>query len=472
MPIDAMLTDPMLDPFQKMLDDCVAQNITGEDFDNMKAALDRMRELVQTNDDFNVFNGQMVQENLFMKFSDHYSKALSAAAKAGGGEAEDYDDAALLKQSIDALKSAIQLIKDSKQQALDLNASYDPDAAIDQSVDYAKRHQKELGVKINKRRARGIKKDTKKMGAEDLKEKPNMNDNSVEIDTLINNDAIIEGIQNLIALGEQDGMTLPRFLREQIEKGLDRAAEGVGLVRDGYEYTFNWSNATKFNPYEIKRNEDKIAVYDKLAESSDFNIPHVDELNHEHALIDYKHAPDDEKWQEIIGRWEDLLSDLDFWSLAYTPIAPHIEPWKLAKDPVASTKKTQGITPGLFRQRERLLEKYFGITFMEIFKHPTFAWHVEHNLIDYSQEFTEFLIEKVYPACIPHQDLASDLIAEREAFYKENRGPNPEGHFPAVRNQKFYDSKFGEGRFESKFGKVPAIDSNAAPWNWESFKHK
>ena len=36
----------------------------------------------------------------------------------------------------------------------------------------------------------------------------------------------------------------------------------------------------------------------------------------------------------------------------------------------------------------------------------------------------------------------------------------------------FYDGKFGEGRYASKFGSIEEPETNAAPWNWESYKHK
>ena len=42
---------------------------------------------------------------------------------------------------------------------------------------------------------------------------------------------------------------------------------------------------------------------------------------------------------------------------------------------------------------------------------------------------------------------------------------NPKLTEPAERIKTHYDSKFGEGRYVSKFGAIEPVHSNAAPWN-------
>jgi len=433
MPIDPMMIDAIFKPFSDMVNDCKAQNLTGEDFDKMCEMFDRMNELAQSHDDFNAFNGQIMQENIYMKFSDHYGRALASKAQAEQEE-KGYDDNALLKQSVDALKNVV--------------------------------------LELKNRSLKRMKKEARKDLDHILKQRPTAFDNSDEIQELCKNEAIIDAIQSVIDLGEQDGMTLPVFLRLQIEKGLDRAMEGVSLVRDGYVYLLGWSNAMKIHPYEIKINEEKIDTYDRLAKLSDFNFPQTDELDLEHEKIDYNYKPDINIWEEIKDRWEDLLYDLSHWSMAHTKVAPHIQPWAGAKNPHRYVKETMGICPGLFKQRERLLHKYFEITFLDIFNHPTFKWQVESQWIGYSQEFVEFLIEKVYPECLPNNKLSKNIVEEREVFYKEKREMNPEDHKPLERVKVYYDSKFGEGRHEAKYGQAERYERNAVPWNWDSFKYK
>ena len=112
------------------------------------------------------------------------------------------------------------------------------------------------------------------------------------------------------------------------------------------------------------------------------------------------------------------------------------------------------------------------MSFMDVFKHETFRYKVETNHMSDSQEYIEFLIEKVYPHCKPNNDLPSDIIAKRDAFYKEKRELNPDIMKPALRFREFYDNKFGQGYYDSKFGALEMPESNAKPWDWNSFQYK
>jgi hypothetical protein len=68
--------------------------------------------------------------------------------------------------------------------------------------------------------------------------------------------------------------------------------------------------------------------------------------------------------------------------------------------------------------------------------------------------------------------LSADASKERDDFYTQKRTINPEIMEPSKNFRTFYDGKFGEGRYASKFGSIEEPETNAAPWNWESFKHK
>ncbi len=437
MPIDKMMSDAILGTFRNMKADCEKQELFGEEFDKMSACLARMEELAEQLDDLNEFNGQIAQENLYAKFSDHYGRVLSAQAMADQEE-KGYDDKTLLDQTVGALRDAIKRLKDAKQEAIDLSISQ--------------------AAEISNGQGKG--------------NRQTVMDNSVEIDVLINNEAIIKPIENLIALGEEEGMTLPRFLRIQIEKGMDKAMEGSSVLRDGYEYQLAFIKAIPESPIHIKKWERKIEGFDRLAANSEFGVPNSKELTFMDEDIDYEFEADILKWGNITDRWEDLLWDLSFWSLSYTSMAPYIEPWSMSDNPRQAVIRTQEKTPGLFKQKERLLEKYFGISFMDIFKHPTFEWKVMHHTIGESQEYVNFLIEKVYPQCKPFNSLPSEIISEREAFYKEKREMNPELHLPQQRFAEFYDGKFGEGRYASKYPIMEKGEWNAQPWNWYTFKYK
>ncbi|MFH2095553.1 MAG: hypothetical protein ABIJ16_07615, partial [Bacteroidota bacterium] len=245
-----------------------------------------------------------------------------------------------------------------------------------------------------------------------------------------------------------------------------------GLVTD-----LEFTSVNPVSPHYLDRCNKKIACFDELASKHKFKVPNWKEFNLNRDDIDREFAPKIEEWDTIRDFWDKMLWNLSFWSLSYCSFAPYIDPWSMSDNPKEATIRTQNITPGVFKQRERLFQKYFGLSFHDIFKHPTFEWDVKYNYIDYSQIYTEFLIEKIYPACNPFNHLSSDIIDERASYYKKDRNAvdremNPERHMPAERMRIFYNQKFGEGRHESKYGPVTRNESAAAPWSWDSFRYK
>ncbi len=475
MPIDKIMSDAILGTFRNMVQECKDKNYSGGDFNKMCECMDYMESLAQKHNDINAFNAQVMNENLYGKFSDFYGRVLSGAAIAEQEE-KGYDDDTLLKQTLDALRDAIKKIQDSKAEAIRMAEEYDPEEAIDKSFEYLGRNKEQFGMGklLNKATLKLMKMKTKKDLKQSQKDTPNAGNNSKEIEVLFEDELIIEPIKALIALGEEEGMTLPRFLRIQIEKGMDKAMEGTILQRNGYVFLYEFNKAQSYNPYEIEKNKRQIEMYDELASKSKFGIPNSHELTQRDIRIDYEFHLPIAKWNAIVRAWENLLDDLAYWSLAYTPSAPYVDPWRgypLPQRP-AAIRKSQEITPGIFKQRERLFQKYFGLSFMDIFKHETFKYKVESMHISESQEFVEFLIEKVYPQCKPFNDLSADATKERDDFYTQKRTINPEIMEPSKKFRTFYDGKFGEGRYASKFGSIEEPETNAAPWNWESYKHK
>lgn len=469
MAIDRMMLDPTLDTYRKMLKDLQEQNITGEDMDKMAEIIARMEQLGNELSDINDFFGKVMQEDLFGKFSAHYTKALTSQYQAQNSEnGGTYNDVALLKQCVDALKYAVTTIKDSYNKTIEDAKNFDAKEHKDKSIEY---FEETTGTTVGKFFKKQAKKDLDKT----LKEKPNAFDNSIEVAVLHDPELIIKGIQDLIDLGEQEGMTTPKFLRLQIETGLDKAMQGTSTFRKALEFQLD-STLANPTPWTLKLAEEKLRVFDELAAKNKFNIPNLKELELAHNDIDYIYERDIKIWDEIIERWKDLLGDLDVWSLSHCSFAPSIEPWRMARDPKQATIKTQKTTPGIFKQKEKLLKKYFGLNFMDVFTHPSFEWDVKYNYIEYSQEFTEFLIEKVYPQCVPLNSLNSDIINERASFYPTGSNPdretNPHCNMYAKRLRDFYDSKFGKGRYDSKFGVINEINSAAKPWDWDSFKFK
>lgn len=473
MPLDPMFSESILSSFRNMVDDCRNRGLSGPEFDEIETCYRRLEALAQQHDDMNAFNGQVMQEQLYMKMSDLYGRLLS---KEGAAKQEErgYDDATLLKQSVDALRTAVQSLHDSKKQALDENAKFDPKAAFKKTMEFAARNEgKKQGPKAGFMKEAGgmnqVLDEGNKSIDETLKTTPNAYDNSVEIEELIKTELLVKPIEDLIRLGEEPGMTLPRFLRLQIERGLDKAMEGSVVVRDGMEFSYGNYAAIAFSPLYIEREKRKLDLFDKLAAENPFKVPNADELKYGLLRIDYEFEPKIKRWEDIEDRWYHMLDDLYTWSLAYCPFAPMIQPWSLAENPRQAVIDTQKMQPGIFRVREKQLLKYHGIGFHDIFRHETFRWQVENGLIWNSQELVEFLIHKVYPACIPHQNLPQELIGPRGELFQQKREMNPDSGNPGFRMEAFYDSKFGEGRWASKYAKPKKTQTNAAPWNLTTF---
>jgi len=243
------------------------------------------------------------------------------------------------------------------------------------------------------------------------------------------------------------------------------------------ERTINLLKEHKIGLFGAITSKPKDEAFDELAAKNKFNVPNSKELSLRNDDIDREMEPLIRKWDKIKDFWEDLIWDLSFWSLSYCSFAPYLQPWAGAKNPKQACIDTQKMRPGIFKEREKLFQKYFGISFNDLFKHETFIWDVNTHYMVNSQEYIEFLALEVYPHCKPFTDLPKELITKREWFNengpnKISRETNPEYHLVNRRLQTFYDSVFGEGRYASKFDITEPFKTAAAPWNLDTFKLK
>ncbi len=426
MPIDPMILGSMLDAFQNMYKQCQSMGLTGENMNAMQEVLSRIEKLGQENDDLNEFNAHIANENLFGRFSEYYTKVLTQQNQTQKGtEYSEYDDKALLKSCVSALHHSVESLERSYK------------AAVDEKNGKA---------------------------------------SNVEVELLQNPQNIIIAIQELIALGEQEGMTLPDFLRIQIERGLDKAAEGSVVTRNSLIFEKQFIEVNPPTPHHMALSEERIQAFDNLCANSKFGVPDQKEWEFIRDDIEKKYLPDIITFEKIRDMWGKILSDLNLWSLSYVTFAPHIFPWSLSRNPPEAVRKTQCITPGIFAERMQCMEKYFRMEFLDIFRHETFRWQVQYDFIEYSQEFTEFLIDFVFPACKPFQHLTKDVAEKRAEFHENgpmrtNRESNPNTLTPSQRHRDFYDSKFGQGSYENKYGTIQIIASNAHPWDLSTFKY-
>jgi len=419
MPVDKMIADAMLGTFRNMLQECRNKNLSGDDLDAMAATLARMEQLGIEMDDIGAYSGMLVQEGLFMKFSDHYSKILSAAAQqAGPANSAVYDQAAdmqLLQNTLNAYRDVVNRIKENKTQVKEMLGNHAADA-----------------------------------------------------DVLFKDKIIIDAIEQLTTLGES-GISYPQFLSQLIEKGLDKALEGSVVTGESLQYLLDAATATAANPYLIKKEEEKMALHKKLAAASLVNV--ADDLQFQLGCekIEWIHEPDTRKWNKIKQGWDKTIFWLDEWITAYCSFAPFIEPWAAAKDPKEAVKESQDCVPGKLRTWEKINHRYFGLSLKELFKHPSFAWDVEHHGMYWSQEYAEFLVNDVLPVCVPFQQPAANLIAVAEKMHTDKRKVNPDVHKPSLRFADFFDSYFGKGEFVKRYGQSEKVNSNAAAWTGVNF---
>ena len=431
MAVDKTMLDAIIGGYKFYLDDMKNKNITGQYYDEVERLFKRIEELGQECSDMNELYAKMQNENITVKMSDAYTRALTEEGnkKYMPKDGEIPDDSQLFKNNIDAMHNCIKSLRDSYEDSLK-NAT--------------ESQRMRIMVESN---------------PEDL----------------------IKSIEDMIALAEEPGMTYANFLRLQIERGLDKVAEGV-VTRKFIEKWIEAKKALMEPEIEIKILEEELEEYNKEASKNKFNIvdTHVWYLISDR--IERKYKPEIIKRDKIYDLFHQIISDLSFWSIAHCPFAPtDVAPWsmmgniELAK---ADIEKTKAIYPGIIREYEKLLYRYFGLRLKDIIHDDKFIHSIKSNYIDDSQELIEHLLLDVYPQCKPFNTLSNDIIEKRSAMYKGNRETNPLRNEPYMRMKRYYNSKFGEGYMEKymeEIGQKDAdvntakINSSAAPWDIATF---
>ncbi|MBO4614988.1 MAG: hypothetical protein J5709_07720 [Bacteroidales bacterium] len=431
MAVDKTMLDAFLGGYKFYIDDMKNKNITGEYYDEVERLYKRIEELGQECSDMNEFYAKMQNENITVKMSDAYTRALTEEGnkKYMPKDGEIPDDSQLFKNNIDAMRNCIKSLRDSYEDSL--------------------------------------KKATESQRMRIMVES--------------NPEDLIKSIEDMIALAEEPGMTYANFLRIQIERGLDKVVEGV-VTRKSIEYWIEAKKALMEPEIEIKVLEEKLEEYNKEASKNKFNIVDTHVWNLISDRIERKHQAEIIKRDKIYDLFHKIISDLGFWSIAHCPFAPtDVAPWsmmgnlELAK---ADIEKTKAIYPGIIREYEKLLYRYFGLRLKDVIRDEKFIHLIKSNYVDDSQELIEHLLLDVYPQCKPFNTLPNDIIEKRSAMYKGNRERNPLRNEPYMRMKRYYNSKFGEGYMEKYMEEIgqkdvdvntAKVNSSAAPWDLATF---
>ncbi|MBR4804436.1 MAG: hypothetical protein IK032_07330 [Bacteroidales bacterium] len=427
MAIDKMMLDSLTSGYKFYINDLKNRNITGEYYDTVEALYNRILELGEECSDMNQMYAKMQNENIMVKLTDAYTKALTEeGTKKYGSSGNVYDDNYLMKNNVEALRNSIKAMRDSFDDVMK-NAS--PSEKMRLMVDN-------------------------------------------------NPEPLIKSVEDMIALSEQPGMTYANFLRLQIEQGLDTVMQGV-TTRSVLEKILYSHKALMSPDYEIRMWEEKVQEYEKAASRNRFNIVDL----HEWALIsdriELKYIPERTRRTRIFDLFMNILGKIDEWCIAYCSYTPYeIFPWSgmPLPDALRSLKRIQKTAPGLVKELEKMLQHYFGLRFIDIVDNPDFRHHVLTNFVDESQELIEFLLLEVYPQCKPFCDLPSEIIHRREQMHRGKREGNPGRNEPYRRMKRYYNEVYGEGYMEQymkeqNMSKMDSVDtdSQAAPWNYDAF---
>ena len=418
--IEKMYADSLTQGYKNILDDMKNRNITGKYYDEVETLYNRLLELIEKSSDINSLYVKMNDENIPARISDAYTRALTEQAEKATQNGGMYDDDTLMKMNVNALRESVKAMRKSFDEVME-NAS-----------------------------------ETDRMRI--------MVDNNPE--------EPIKGVETLIALSEEPGMTYPRFLTLQIERGLDDF-NATATTRKTIATQLDCYKRLLLPDLEIKILEEKLEAYDKLAGQNKFKVVNLHEWEFVEKKIDWKYKPEIIKRDQIYHLFESILNNLDLWEMSCCPFAMNVEPWANILDVDKRKRvieKDKNVTPGLIWEYEKLLLRYFGLKLKDIIHDQSFIHSVKAYTQIHSQEIVEHLLLEVYPQCKPFNKLSQDLIDKRTEIQKANREENSELNKPFYILKEYYDSLYGEKYMEilSK-GKKPHDGSKAAPWDYDMF---
>jgi hypothetical protein len=392
MPVDKMISDSMLGTFRNMVQECRDKKCSGPSFDKMVAEMNKMETFAEDFNDMGAFSAKLMTEGCFNNFSTYYSQVLSEAAQAGSqssGGSAGDEDAGFLKQTLAAYQDAIN--------------RYDQDV--------------KSGIMKPKDAA-----------------------------------ALRQGVQAVIDLGKS-GVTYPVFLRQMIEKGLDKAMEGSAVARDGLLSDLAWATFINY-PLEIKMRGDILAAFDLMAAKAPFGVPDSFLFALARQEIEWKCAPDIAKWKAIQERWDRILNLMNDWIDAHTNFAMKDERWVDIANPSATQKnikRTKEVNPFRLREREKFLKEAFNISWDDIFTHETYRVAWTNVDISLTAEKIE-LLKKAHAVCKPGGAPSAEMIQEAEKLHESKADYRfAEREAVGQKMKQKFESYYGEGSFDRQY---------------------
>jgi len=392
MPIDPMFADPMLGTFRNMAAECRAKGMSGPSFDAMNAELAKMEGYAAEMSDFSAFSARLVADNCFDNFSRHYGQCLADQARgqqqaaAAAAEASGGDpDAGLMAQTLAGYQNALD--------------AYRAEVAAGRM-------------------------------------------------STVQAAMLTHAVQAVIDLG-RSGVSYPVFLRQMVERGLDRALEGSAVVRDGLLIELEWAQFQNY-PLDIELRQALLVAFDQLAAAAPFGVPDALAFELRRQRIEWEFEPRLAAWKAVTRRWENLLGIVEDWLDAFTGFAPYDSRWAVPGSPSATRRnirRTKECAPFRLREFERIFAETCGMGWADIFRHPTYAvaWHN----VDISTSAAKLeLILATRPLCLPGGQPSGELIAASERL-REQRGDVRHAELEAKKQRMVqrYDQFYGAGAY-------------------------
>lgn len=418
--VEKQIAESIKQGYKNILDDMKNRNITGKYYDEAEKYYNRLLELIETSPDANTLYAKMNDENIAVRISDAYTRALTEIAENANNGGAIYDDDTLMKMYVKTLHDSVKAMRDGFEKLL--------------------------------------------TEASEADRKRIMVDNNPE--------ELIKGVEELIALSEEPGMTYPNFLRLQIERGLDDF-NASSITRKVIETQLECYRCTISQDLEIKVLEEKLEAYDKLASMNKFGKVDAHVWEFVEKKIEWKYAPEIKKRDQVYHIFKNILDDLDLWEMAHCPFAMNVEPWAMIFDVEKrkqAIERDKNIMPGVIWEYEKLLLHYFGLKLKDIIHDQSFIHEIKAYTMVHSQEIVEHLLLEVYPVCKPFNPLPQSFISKRTEIQNAKREENPDQDKPFYILKEYYDARYGEEYMEriSK-GMKPKKTSAAKPWDLEEF---
>ncbi len=234
---------------------------------------------------------------------------------------------------------------------------------------------------------------------------------------------IVPCVQKVIDMGKS-GISFPVFLRKCEEEGVFLNMNSPH-ARPTIEYDIYMYDLI-VRPIEVERNKKLLKAFEELVIKAPFGYPDPLEYELIRQVIEWEYEPQVIKWNAIIHRWDRMLDMIHDWVDSFCAFAPYDDRWagmgggNSKAQTMKNIARTQECNPGWFKVRENIFKEYFGLTWDDIWTHPTYEAEMKGDRVWYSDETIQ-IIKDAYSLCIPGGKPTDEMIKLSEEIHAEKR---------------------------------------------------